>query len=131
MAERSIPAPVPNPENQEFFTAAAEGRLLIKRCQDCGKPHWYPRALCPFCFSDRTEWEAASGEATIYACSTMRRANPPFTLAYVTLREGPVMMTNIVDCDPSALTIGQPVRVIFKPTEGGPPVPMFTPIPNG
>jgi len=25
--------------------------------------------------------------------------------------------------------IGQAVRVVFKPTEGGPPVPMFAPAP--
>ena len=36
------------------------------------------------------------------------------------------MMTNIVDCDLDALTIGQTVQVVFKPpTDGGPPVPMF------
>ncbi|PYN40315.1 MAG: DNA-binding protein, partial [Candidatus Rokuibacteriota bacterium] len=26
-----------------------------------------------------------------------------------------------------AIRIGQRVRVVFKPTDGGPPVPMFTP----
>jgi hypothetical protein len=36
-------------------------------------------------------------------------------------------MTNIVDCDLDAIRIGQAVRVTFKPTEDGPPVPMFTP----
>ena len=37
------------------------------------------------------------------------------------------MMTNIVDCDLDGIRIGQHVRVVFKPTEGGPPVPAFTP----
>ena len=37
------------------------------------------------------------------------------------------MLNNIVDCDLDALRIGQRVQVVFKPTEGGPPVPMFTP----
>lgn len=37
------------------------------------------------------------------------------------------MMTNIVDCDLNAICIGENVKVVFKPTEGGPPVPMFTP----
>jgi uncharacterized OB-fold protein len=57
----------------------------------------------------------------------MRRVPAPFALAYVTLEEGVTMMTNIVDCDFDAIRIGQPVKVVFKPTEGGPPVPMFTP----
>jgi uncharacterized OB-fold protein len=51
----------------------------------------------------------------------------PYALAYVTLDEGVTMMTNIVDCDLDAIRIGQRVRLVFKPTEGGPPVPMFTP----
>ena len=37
------------------------------------------------------------------------------------------MMTNIVDCDFDTLKIGQEVKVVFKPTDGGPPLPMFTP----
>ena len=57
----------------------------------------------------------------------MRRVPVPYALAYVTLDEGVTMMTNIVDCDLDAIRIGQRVRVAFKPSEGGPPVPMFTP----
>jgi uncharacterized OB-fold protein len=57
----------------------------------------------------------------------MRRAPVPYALAYVTLDEGVTMMTNIVDCDLDAIRIGQSVRVVFKATEDGPPVPMFTP----
>ena len=48
-------------------------------------------------------------------------------MAYVTLAEGPTMLTNIVDCDFDKLKIGQKVKVVFKPTDGGPPLPMFTP----
>jgi uncharacterized OB-fold protein len=58
----------------------------------------------------------------------MRRVPAPFALAYVTLAEGPTMMTNLVDCDFNTLRIGQPVRLVWKPSEGGPPVPCFTPI---
>ena len=50
----------------------------------------------------------------------------PYAIAYVTLDEGPTMMTNLVDCDFDALRIGQPVRVVWTPTDGGPPVPTFT-----
>jgi uncharacterized OB-fold protein len=57
----------------------------------------------------------------------MRRVPEPFALAYVTLAEGPAMLTNIVDCDFDALKIGQPVTVVFKPSDGGPLVPMFKP----
>jgi len=125
--ERKIPAPETNPETKPFWEAAAQGRLLIKKCVTCGRVHFYPRAICPFCGSDKTEWVTASGRGTVYSYSVMRRVPVPYALAYVTLEEGVSMMTNIVDCDLDAIRIGQPVTVAFKPTEGGPPVPMFRP----
>jgi uncharacterized OB-fold protein len=126
-AERKIPAPQPNPETAAFWEGAAHGRLLLKKCLACSQLHYYPRALCPFCGSDRTEWQAASGLGSIYSWSVMRRAEVPYAIAYVTLEEGITMMTNIVDCDLDGIRIGQRVRVVFKPTDGGPPVPAFTP----
>ena len=126
--ERKIPAPEANPETKPFWDAAAEGRLLIKKCVTCGQVHFYPRAICPFCGSDKTEWVPASGRGTVYSYSVMRRVPIPYALAYVTLEEGVTMMTNIVDGDLDAIRIGQRVTVAFKPSEGGPPVPMFRPM---
>jgi uncharacterized OB-fold protein len=125
--ERKIPAPPLNSETKLFWDAASQGRLVIKRCTACGQSHYYPRALCPFCGSDATEWQPASGNGAIYSYSVMRRAEVPYAIAYVTLDEGVTMMTNLVDCDFDKLAIGQRVRVVFKPTDGGPPVPTFTP----
>jgi hypothetical protein len=128
MSERKIPAPAVNPEVKPFFDAAAQGRLLLKYCAACGTFHHYPRALCPFCFSDRTEWRQATGEGAVYTYSVLRRGVPvPYCIAYVTLDEGVSMLTNIVDCDLDGVTVGMKVKVVFKPTDGGPPVPMFTP----
>jgi len=126
MTERTIDAPHPNPETTRYWAAANERKLLLKRCEACGQPHFYPRALCPFCFSDRTAWQESSGRGTIYSFSVMRRAAVPYVLSYVTLAEGPTIMTNIVDCDPDAVRIGQPVRVVFKTSDSGQLVPMFT-----
>ena len=126
---RNIPAPAVTIESKPFWDAATEGKFLIKRCKACGEPHYFPRSICPFCFSDKTEWEQASGEGTIYTYSLMRKSpTGPYAIAYVTLKEGPSLQTNIVDCDLEKLKIGQKVKVVFKPTEeGGAPVPMFAP----
>ena len=125
---RTLPAPEVNVETQAFWDAAAEGRLLIKRCGACEQPHYYPRALCPFCLSADTRWEQAAGVGTIYSLSTMRRGkDAPYTLAYVTLDEGPAVLTNIASDDPDALAIGQRVRVRFAASEGSSPYPMFAP----
>ncbi|ABF11277.1 Zn-ribbon domain-containing OB-fold protein [Cupriavidus metallidurans] len=123
-----FPAPEERPDNARFWQAAREGRLLVKVCESCGKPHWYPRVLCPFCMGD-TAWKEASGLGTVYAFSVTRRAGPnPFCIAYVTLEEGVTMMTHIVDCDLDTVRIGQPVRVRFSLSEDGAPVPTFVPV---
>jgi uncharacterized OB-fold protein len=128
MAEmRKIPPPVENVESNAFWDAALQGRFKVPTCSACGNAHWYPRAICPFCEGGNVEWHDASGKGSIYTFSVMRRAKEPYVIAYVTLAEGPTMMTNIVDCDFDALRIGQPVSVVFKDTENGPPVPMFKP----
>ena len=55
MSDRKLAAPPQiNPETKPFWDAAAQGRLLVKKCQACGQSHHYPRALCPFCFSDQS-----------------------------------------------------------------------------
>ena len=126
---RTLRAPEVNPESKPFWDAATEGRLLIKRCSACGDAHYYPRTICPFCGSPDTVWETSTGLGEIYTLSTLRRGpNAPFTLAYVTLDEGPTMITNITDCDHDTLAIGQRVRVRFAASEGGAPYPMFTPV---
>lgn len=128
MAERSMPAPVPNPETEAYWQAARAHRLLIKHCNACGENHFYPRAFCPFCFSDQTVWRDSKGQGTIYSYTIARRAPTPYALAYVALDEGVTMMTNIVGCDLDSIRIGQRVSVTFQPTEDGPPVPVFTPV---
>ena len=120
--------PAMNIGDGPYFAAAALGRLLVKKCQDCGRHHHYPRGICPFCFSSAVQWTDAAGKGTIYSYTVVRRGVPePFCLAYVELDEGPRMLTNIVDCDLDAVRIGQPVQVAFKKTVEGTSLPMFTP----
>lgn len=112
------------PESLPFWLAAERGELLGKRCVDCGKFHWYPRCVCPFC-GGSTEWQPMSGHGRLYAFSTLRRASPSYTVAHVELEEGPRMLTRLLDADPQTLKIGMPVRVEFTRTEEGRKVPVF------
>lgn len=126
--ERKVRDPAMNPGDQEYFDAAAEGKLMLKKCGECNEVHHYPRALCPFCFSDKVSWVEAKGTGEIYTYSVTRRGGPvPYCIAYVTLDEGVKMMTNIVDTDLDTIKIGQKVKVVFKKSENGTSVPMFAP----
>ena len=124
---QKITSPVVTVETAPFWNAARHGRFVVPVCAACGRAHWYPRAVCPFCDSEKMEWRPASGRGSIYTFSVMRRVKEPYAIAHVTLAEGPTMLTNIVDCDFDKLSIGQAVAVVFKESENGQPVPMFAP----
>jgi uncharacterized OB-fold protein len=107
---------------------SANGKLLIQKCDPCDKTFYYPRVVCPYCLGSEVSWLECSGRGIIYSHSTMRRGDP-YTIAYVTLDEGPQMMTNIVDCAPEDIAIGQLVSVVFKDIDGI-ATPMFRPDPT-
>lgn len=119
------PRPVPDvtPETEPYWKGAAEGTLLLPECQDCGLVYYYPRALCPDCFSDDVEWIESSGEGTVYTYGVAHRLSGwpeedlPLINAYVELPEGPTVETIIVDADPDDVEIGTEVRVTFCETE--------------
>jgi uncharacterized protein len=126
--------PVPDDETQPFWDAAREGKLLIKRCADCGRAHFYPRPFCPFCWSEAVSWEAASGQAALYTWSVVHHNDlPPFSeripyvAAVVDLAEGPRMMTNVVDCDPDRLEVGMRLHVAYRELADDVTVPVFAP----
>ncbi len=138
ISEQVLPAPEPfvTPEIKPFWDATAEGRLLLPRCQDCQAVIWYPRPFCPECASTNIDWFQASGRGSVYSYTINRRgqADLPeyrnagvYVLAYVELEEGPRVLTNIVDCDPDSVRIGQSVEVVFHDTGQGTALPRFRP----
>lgn len=121
-------------ETKPFWDAAAEGRLVLPRCMSCETVIWYPRTFCPRCHTEGVEWVDASGEGTVYSFAITRKGDgpwrevAPYVLAYVELDEGPRVLTNIVDCDVDAVSVGQRVKVTFDAAEGGVAVPRFRPV---
>jgi uncharacterized OB-fold protein len=126
--------PSPDPTTQPFWAAMLEGRLLIKRCSDCSRAHFYPRPFCPHCWSDNVEWEEASGRAGLYTWSVVHVNDlPPFAdrvpyvAAIVELEEGPRMMSNVENCGFDELAVGMPLQVTFRKETDDYVLPVFRP----
>jgi uncharacterized OB-fold protein len=119
----SLPAASPpyNPEAEPFWTAAADDRLVLPRCNACGHLVWYPRAWCPVCGSEEVTWTELTGRGTVYASTVLHRGMgpwgqaAPFVVAFVELEEGPRILTNVVTEDPGAVRIGDAVQATFVP----------------
>jgi uncharacterized OB-fold protein len=134
MSERAYRKPVPriDEESRGFWEACRRHELRIQRCRSCGTFRYYPRAICPQCLSDDTEWVLSSGRGTVYTYTVTYqnqapgfRESLPYVLAYVTLEEGVQMLTNVVACPPDEVRIGMPVEVVFDPVTDEITMPMF------
>lgn len=117
----------PWPEMRPFWAAAAEGKFLMPKCGACSKFHWHPRAICPFCHSNKIEWIESEGRGTIFSFSIARYFSPQHANAFVKTKEGPVILTQLVDCTFEELRIDMPVRVKLAPVPEGRTMPFFTP----
>jgi len=120
--------------NRAFWTGGAEGELRIMRCQDCG--YWiHPgRPMCPACRSRAVRPQAASGRGTVFSYAINHRAwRPglavPYVIALVELeeQEGLRLTSNIIGCEPAAVSIGLPVRACFVRAGDVAYVPLFEP----
>ncbi|WP_456390640.1 Zn-ribbon domain-containing OB-fold protein [Profundibacter sp.] len=114
------PLPVIDHDSAPYWEAARQGRLDIPLCADCGKHHFYPRAVCPHCFSDKLKFDTVSGRGTVHSYTISRRpAGPgfadevPYVVALIDLQEGPRMMSRVETDDVDGVQIGSSVEVIF------------------
>lgn len=129
--ERVLPRPTP--ETVHFWEGTRIGELRLQKCDDCGKIYFPPRPFCPECGSRNVSTFAASGRATLYSYVISHipapGLGPPYSVAVVTLEEGPRLMTNIVGCDqtPEALTLDMPLEVTFEAQNDEITLPFFKP----
>jgi uncharacterized OB-fold protein len=125
--------PQPTPETQHFWDGCKEGELRLQRCTACRHTYFPPRPFCPKCACRDVEILKASGRAVLWSYVINHRPRPdmgkaPYAIAVVKLAEGPVIMTNIVDCPqtPEA-QLDMPVRVSFSKQTDDITLPFFAP----
>ena len=126
--------PEPTPETKHFWDGCKEGKLQLQRCLSCRQTYFPPRPFCPKCASADVEVYTASGKAILWSYVINHRPRPdmgnaPYAIALVKLAEGPVMMTNIVECPqtPEALPLDMPLCVTFAKQTEDITLPLFKP----
>jgi uncharacterized OB-fold protein len=134
MSDYKKPLPQIEPYTQAFWDGAKDGKLLVQTCMACDARIFFPRKQCPECWSTDLDWIEASGKGEIYAYSVtyegveaVFKEDLPIVLAWVDLPEGIRMQTNIVNCDPDTVEIGQQVEVVFESVTDDISLPYFQP----
>ena len=128
---RMLPALTPT---TEFFWTSADGRLRMLRCADCGFVTHPPGPVCRRCGSTNLAPAEMSGRGVVYTFTVNQqpwseRLAEPYVIAIVELDDQPGLriLSNIVDCDADAVSIGMPVEVTFAPVEDV-ALPFFRPV---
>ena len=98
-----------------FWDGLAAGELCLPRCDDCGQLFFYPRLMCPHCWSEEISWQRAGGGGTVYAVTTVHVAfdpslDVPYAVAIVDLDEGVRMPVRLAPAA-AAAAVGDRVRV--------------------
>jgi uncharacterized OB-fold protein len=126
-----VPAPTPTGETERFWQGCRDGELLLQHCSTCERWVFYPRAICPHCWSDALEWRVASGAGVVRSFTIVHKpghpgwaAAAPYTVAVIDLAEGPRMLTALVGVAPADVRIGARVVVRFE-TVGEFTLPFF------
>lgn len=110
-----------------YREALAAGRFQIQHCKNCSRHVFYPRVLCNHCGAAALEWVAASGRATVYSTTVVRRkpdAGGDLNFVLVDLEEGVRMMSRVEGVAPEQVRIGMAVTARIA-TEAGQPLVIF------
>lgn len=112
-----VPGPVSTAVSMPFWDATQQGRLSIPRCGDCRAYFFYPRELCPYCWSQNWSWRDVSGAAALKTYTVVHRPGhfgwapvTPYAIGLVELAEGPTLLTHVLAAE-DQLRVGLELQV--------------------
>lgn len=118
--------------SEPFWQAGAEGLTVMQKCSHCDTFRWPAAAFCPSCHRQGAEW-VPPGQARVYSYTILsvpgpdKEAPPRWrmpTLVEFDEAPGVRLVSVLVDADPDAVNIGDPVQIDWRPAANG-VVPVF------
>jgi uncharacterized OB-fold protein len=123
-------------DNVAFFRGLLARRLLVNRCQQCGRWHQPPWPICPSCWSDDVQPTEVSGDGVLHSWTLLHGGRPlagvdyhrgyPIAVIELAEQEGLRVTATIVGCEPEELRTGMSVRLTWRERDGE-PFPAFEP----
>ena len=135
-ATTGIP-PAVTEETAPFWAAAAQGRLLVERCAECGAEQFPPRGMCRSCRGRDLGFAEVGGPGVVYSFTVnYQRWLPGLEVPYAVVlvefpgRPGVRVAGRLRGCPPEQAFIGMAVEVGFEPGPGGFAIPSFVAVPG-
>ena len=112
------PEPQPDADDAKFWAAAADGRILLNRCRQCGRCWLRATPGCPRCGLVDIDLVEASGSGSLYSWVVVHRAlddsftdDVPYAIVVVDLDEGARVLARMLD-NSVALAAGMRLAVV-------------------
>jgi hypothetical protein len=119
-------------ETRAFWDAAANGRLVVERCDACGAESFPPRGICRTCRSRSTSPVEITGRGAVYSFTVNHQRwlpdlEVPYAMVLVEFPDHPGVRVagRLRGCDPEEVAMGMGVEVGFEPGPGGFAIPSF------
>ena len=120
--------------DKPFWEAAKRHELMAYKCLNCGT--FYSQATdCIACDSPQMGWVRVSGKGEVFTFGVYHqlyhpawKEDTPYNVAWIKLDEGPLIMSNVVECKNEDIHIGMPVEVVFDDVTEEVTLPKFKPV---
>ncbi len=105
-----------------YWSFAAQGELRLQECDSCGAYRYPPGPACPDCGSEDATWSILSGRGRLLSWTTFHRQYfatipPPYVVAAIRTVEGPIVIGNAVEVEPSRLVLDMDMTAVFEDVE--------------
>lgn len=132
MDEALKPLPSPDIDSKPFWDSCKEHAMALQRCASCKRFRYPPRSLCPYCHSVEAAWRAISGRGRVYVSLVMCRSygpawnrDVPYNISMIELEEGVRIWSNVIDCSPDEVKIGDLVTITYDDVTEAVTLPKF------
>jgi uncharacterized OB-fold protein len=117
-----VPAVLRTPASADFFDGARDGRLLLRRCTNCGTPRAPQVRWCHECREPTQSHMWASGDARLESWTVVHRPpvpalkpDAPYAAGLVELEEGPLLLLRVLTLQGEQLERGMRLRIVVSP----------------
>jgi hypothetical protein len=115
------PLPQVTPLTEPYWAAARQRKLVIQRCDGCGKLRFPPELACFYCGSLKSTWTQVSGRAALFSWTVAYppllpyfHQRAPWPVVAVQVEEGPRLISNLVGVPVEDYEIGMPLEADFE-----------------
>ncbi len=120
-------------DNQFWYEAAKEHRLVIQRCASCKVLRHPPRPRCDKCGSYEYDTVEASGKGTVYSHVTVHYPqipsfDYPLPIGLIELEEGTRLVADLVGIEAADVQVGMAVEVEWQDHDPDLVLPAFRPV---